>query len=117
MKGQDMDNKTDLPILLRIDPWIFRLEDLTLFEKCLLNFVYSFSILNKCCFSPDEWLAHKFGFEPSDVKTTLDLLQMKGYIAISRKFDGGHRSLSFNFSDVQDPCTGVNGPEDAYKIV
>ena len=111
-----MDNKTENAILLRVDPWIFRLEDLSLFEKCLLNFIYSFSILNKCCFSPDEWLAHKFGFDPSDVKTTLDLLQMKGYIAISRAYEGGHRSLSFNFSDVADPCTGVNGPEEAYKI-
>lgn len=109
-------DRTENAILLRVDPWIFRLDGLTLLEKILLNYVYSWSIQNRCCFSSDSWLGHKLGFEEGDIKTTLDLLQMKGYIRINRSFQGGARSLSFVFTDLPDPCEGSTGPEDIFKL-
>lgn len=112
-----MDNKTDMAILLRVDPWIFRLDGLSLFEKCLLNYVYSWTLQGRCCFTPDDWLAHKFGFQPSDVKTSLELLEFKGYIKINKGITKGLRSLSFVFSDAEDVCLGVNSPEEAFQII
>lgn len=109
-------DRTENAILLRIDPWIFRLPDLTLLDKMLLNYVYSWSIQNRCCFSSDAWLAHKFGFTEGDIKTTLDLLQMQGYIRINRSFQGGARSLSFVFTDLPDACEGASGPDDIFKL-
>jgi hypothetical protein len=111
-----MDNRTENAILLRVDPWIFRIEGLSLFEKILLNYVYSWSIQQRCCFSTDEWMGHKFGFPKNDVFTTLNLLQMKGYITINRAFKGGARSLSFVFTDVPDPCENSTGPDDIFNI-
>lgn len=111
-----MTNKTEAAILLRVDPWIFRLEGLSLFEKCLANYVYSWSIQQRCCFSSDEWLAYKFGYPVSDIQTTLNLLQMKGYITINRGFLQGARSLSYNFEDQADVCDGITSPEDVFQI-
>ena len=110
------NDRTENAILVRVDPWIFRLEGLSLFEKLLLNYVYSWSIQGRCCFSSDDWLAHKFGFPKGDVFTTLNLLEMKGYIRINRSFQGGARSLSFVFEDAADPCEGSTGPEDIFQI-
>lgn len=110
------DDRTEAAILWRIDPWIFREEGLTFMEKMLLNYVFSWSIQNRCCFSSDEWLGYKLNVQPSDIFTTLNLLQMKGYIRINRGFEGGARSLSFTFSDVKDVCEGSTGPEDVFQI-
>ena len=110
------EDRTEAAILWRIDPWIFREEGLSLLEKMLLNYVFSWSIQNRCCFSSDEWLAYKLNFKPNEIFTTLNLLQMKGYIRINRSFQGGARSLSFTFSDVKDVCEGSTGPEDIFQI-
>jgi len=110
------NDRTENAILVRVDPWLFRLEGLSLFEKLLLNYVYSWSIQGRCCFSSDDWLGHKFGFPKGDVFTTLNLLEMKGYIRINRSFQGGARSLTFVFEDVADPCEGSTGPEDIFQI-
>jgi hypothetical protein len=61
-------------------------------------------------------LAYKLNVEVSDIFTTLNLLEMKGYIKINRGFEGGARSLSFTFSDVKDVCEGSTGPEDIFQI-
>ena len=108
-------DQSDHAILLRIDPWIFREEGLSLFEKMLANYVYSWTIQGKCCFVSDEWLGYKFGFTKQEVFTTLNLLQMKGYIKINRGFQGA-RSLSFVFSDIGDVCEGQSGPDDIFEI-
>ena len=110
------NDRTENAILLRVDPFIFRLDGLSLFEKMLLNYVYSWSVQGRCCFSSDEWLAYKFGFMASDVFTTLNLLQMKGYIRINRGHGGGARSLSFVFEDAPDACEGATSPEDVFKL-
>jgi len=110
------NDRTENAILLRVDPWIFRLDGLTLLEKILLNYVYSWTIQGRCCFSSDEWLGHKLGFSKGDIFTTLNLLEMKGYIKINRGFQGGARSLSFVFTDAPDPCEGAQGPEDIFNI-
>ncbi len=110
------EDRTEAAILWRIDPWIFREEGLTFMEKMLLNYVFSWSIQNKCCFSTDEWIAFKLNVQPSDIFTTLNLLQMKGYISINRNFDNGDRSLSFTFSDVEDVCKKSTGPEEIFQI-
>jgi hypothetical protein len=110
------DDRTEAAILWRIDPWIFREEGLSFMEKMLLNYVFSWSIQGRCCFSSDQWLAYKLNVEVSDIFTTLNLLEMKGYIKINRAFEGGARSLSFTFSDVKDVCEGSTGPEDIFQI-
>lgn len=110
------DNKTEAAILWRIDPWIFRENGLTFMEKMLLNYVFGWSIQNRCCFSSDEWLGYKLNISPFDIATTLDLLQLKGYIKINKNFDDGARSLSFTFSDVNDVCEGSFGPEDIFQM-
>lgn len=110
------DDRTEAAILWRIDPWIFREEGLSFLEKMLLNYVFSWTIQGRCCFSSDEWIAYKLNVERSDIFTTLNLLQMKGYIKINRAFSGGARSLSFTFSDVPDVCEGSTGPEDVFQI-
>ena len=110
------DNRTEAAILWRIDPWIFREEGLSFIEKMLLNYVFSWSIQNRCCFSSDEWIAYKLNVPASDIFATLNLLQMKGYIKINRNFDDGARSLSFTFSDVEDVCKDSTGPEDVFQI-
>ena len=113
-----MNNQTsDHAILLRIDPFIFRMEDLSLFEKMLLNYVFSWAVQNKCCFSSSEWLAYKFGYTEQEVDTTLRLLEMKNLIKINRAFTGGARALTFVFEEeIQDPCDGLTGPEDVFQI-
>jgi len=110
------NDRTENAILLRVDPWIFRLDGLTLLEKILCNYIYSWTIQGRCCFSSSEWLGHKLGFSKGDIDATLNLLQMKGYIKINRGFQGGARSLTFVFEDAADPCDGVSGPEDVFKI-
>lgn len=108
---------SDHDILVRVVPWIMRLEGLSFFEKILLGYVYSWRIQHRCCFSSDEWLAHKFGVTKQDVFTTLNLLEFKGYIKINRAFQGGARSLTFVFEeDIEDPCNGLTGPEDVFNI-
>ena len=108
---------SDHAIMLRVEPWIMRLESVSLFEKLLLGYIFSWRIQHRCCFSSDEWLAHKFGVEKEDVFTTLNLLQMKGYIKINRGFQGGARSLSFLFEEeIEDPCDSSTGPEDIFQI-
>jgi hypothetical protein len=108
---------SDHAILLRVEPWIMRLEGLSIFEKLLLGYVFSWAVQHRCCFSSDEWLAHKFGVEKQDVFTTLNLLQMKGYIKINRAFQGGARALNFVFEeDIPDPCDGLTGPDDIFQI-
>ena len=109
-------DQSDHAILLRIDPWIFREEGLSLFEKMLANYVYSWTIQGRCCFVSDEWLGYKFGFSKQEVFTTLNILDMRGYIKINRAFNGGARSLSFVFSDIDDICDGVLGPDDIFEI-
>lgn len=107
---------SDHAILLRIDPWIFRMTDLSLFEKMLYNYVWSWGVQNRCCFSSDEWLAHKFGFTKQEVFTTLNLLEMKGLIKINRGFSGGARSLSVVMEDFPDTCADSTGPDDIFQI-
>lgn len=110
---------SDHAILLRIDPWIFKMEGLSLFEKMLLNYVFSWAVQHRCCFSSDEWLAHKFGFSKQEVFTTLNLLEMKNLIKINRGFGGGARSLSFVFGPedkIEDPCDSSTGPDDVFQI-
>jgi DNA-binding MarR family transcriptional regulator len=108
-------DRTENAILLRIDPFIFRLDGLSLFEKMILNYIYSWTIQGRCCFSTSEWLAYKFGFTEGDVNTTLDLLQMKGYIRI--KSNPTSRSLSFVFEDLGDPCEGLTSPGEVFTEV
>ncbi len=110
------DDRTEAHILWRIDPWIFREEGLSMLEKMLLNYVFSWTIQNRCCFSSDEWIAYKLNLQPSDIFTALNLLKMKGYISINRGFEGGARSLSFTFSDVDDVCKGATAPDDIFQI-
>ena len=110
---------SDHHILLRVDPWIFHLDGLSLFEKMLLNYIWGWAVQHRCCFSSDQWLGYKFGFPAHDVYTTLNLLQMKGFIKINRGFQGGARSLSFVFDpkeNIPDPCAGVEGPETVFNI-
>ena len=105
------EDRTENAILLRIDPWIFRLDGLSLLEKMLLNYVYSWTVQGRCCFTSSEWMAYKFGFTAGDIDTTLDLLQMKGYIHIKKSTeDYNLRTLSFNFEDMEDPCNGPASP-------
>jgi len=111
-----MDNRTENPILLRIDPFIFRIDGLSLLEKMLLNYVYAWSVQGRCCFSSSSWFGYKFGFTEGDINTTLELLQMKGYIRINKGFEGGARSLSYVFSDAGDVCEGITSPEDVFKL-
>lgn len=107
---------SDHAILLRIDPWVFRMEGLSLFEKMLYNYIWSWGIQNRCCFSSDEWLAYKFNFTQQEVFTTLNLLEMKGLIKINRNFGGGARSLSVVIKDIPDACEGSVGPDDIFQI-
>ena len=108
---------SDHAILLRVEPWIMRLEGVSFLEKLLLGYIFSWRIQHKCCFSSDEWLAHKFGLDKQDVFTSLNLLEMKGYIKINRAFQGGARSLTFLFEEqIEDPCDGLTGPEDVFNI-
>ena len=108
-------DRTENAILLRIDPFIFRMDGLTLFEKMLLNYIYGWTIQGRCCFSSSEWLAYKFGFTTGDVDTTLQLLQMKGYINLRvSPSDPTIRSLSFVFEDLEDPCVELVSPGAAH---
>ena len=67
------DDRTEAAILWRIDPWIFREEGLSFMEKMLLNYVFSWSIQNRCCFSSDEWIASR---SIVDFKVGLDLFPL-----------------------------------------
>ena len=108
---------SDHAIFLRIEPWIMRIDGISLLEKMLLNYIFSWRIQHKCCFSSDEWLGHKLGFPTQDIFTTLNLLQMKGFIKINRSFQGGARSLTFLFEEeIEDPCEGLTGPDDIFQI-
>lgn len=110
-----MSTQSDHAIMLRIDPWIFRL-DLTLEEKMLLNFIYSWSIMNKCTSIDEDWIAYKFNWEASFVLLQLDLLKMKGYIRLKQSETTGARLASFIFSDVADPCEDLEEPESIIQI-
>lgn len=108
---------SDHAILLRVEPWIMRLEGLSFLEKLLAGYVFSWRVQHRCCFSSSEWLAHKFGLTKQDVDTALNLLEMKNIIKINKVFQGGARSLTFVFEeDIPDPCDGLDGPDDIFQI-
>jgi hypothetical protein len=96
--------QSDLPIMVRIEPWIFRLEGLSLLEKLLMSYIFGWSVFNKCCVNTPEWLAYKFGFTPQEIETTLSLLQMSGHIEMSKGSDG-NLSLWVIIEGVESPCS------------
>ena len=104
---------SDHAIMLRVDPFIFHMSDLTLLEKILLNFIFGWAVQAKCCWTSNAWLGHKFGFSAEDIKSTLELLQVKGLITINYGYANDQRTLNFVFDEhIPNPCHGIQGPED-----
>jgi hypothetical protein len=108
---------SDNAIMFRVDPFIFHMTDLTLLEKILLNFVFGWAVQHKCCWTSNAWLGHKFGFSAADIKSTLELLQVKGLITINYDYPEGNRTLNFVFDEtIPNPCDGLTGPEQAFIL-
>ena len=108
---------SDHAIMFRVDPFIFHMTDLSLLEKILLNFIFGWAVQHKCCWTSNEWLGHKFGFAPEDIKSTLELLQVKGLITIDYSYEAGKRTLNFVFDEpIPNPCDGQTGPEQAFIL-
>jgi hypothetical protein len=97
------NNTSDHAILMRIEPWIFRLEGLSLLEKLCFSYIWGWSISNRCCESDTEWLGYKLGFTPNDIRTTLTLLEFENWIQIQFLGDTKFRAWA-NIEGVDNPC-------------
>jgi len=91
-------------ILLRVDRSIWEDQNLDYPEKIVLNFVFSWSIQNKCCFVSDEWLATKFGWSEKYVNEIISILQIKGYLSVIEKDWQYPRRLSVILPGHVNPC-------------
>jgi len=103
------------PILLRVDPFIWKDTSLNYPEKFIFNLIFGFSIDGKCCELDNHWIATKFGLEEDFVEDVLSLLVMKGMLnvypaRISEEIDENGvahvipRRMSVRFPDADCPC-------------
>lgn len=91
-------------ILLRIDPFIWCDTSLNYPEKIILNFIFSWTIQDKCCLATDEWLAYKFGWEPDFVNQVITLLEQRGWIKITPADWQHPRRMSIYIPGNECPC-------------
>jgi len=94
---------SDTYILLRIDPFIWRDESLNIPEKILLNFVFSFTVENRCCDVDTSWIADRFGWNPQFVNEMINMMALRGWLYVERKSDGT-RLMSINIPGRNNPC-------------
>ena len=90
-------------ILLRVDPFIWEDESLTIPEKILLNFVFSFTIENKCCTVPSAWIAKRFGWTEKFVNEMILMMTIRGWLYVSEG-SLGTRTMSILIPGHPNPC-------------
>lgn len=100
-------------ILLRVDPFIWRDDSLNVNEKILLNFVFSFTIENKCCDVPSDWIADRFGWTERFVDEMIQMMIMRGWLFVNKEF-GGVRKMSIAIPGHLNPCLAT---EIAYEEI
>lgn len=91
-------------ILLRIDNFIWTDQNLNYPEKIILNFIFSWSIKEQCCFASSEWIAAKFGWNERFVDQVIAMLQARGYVSIMEKDWQYPRRLSAILPGYINPC-------------
>ena len=101
----------ETPILLRVDPFIWRDESLNYPEKIVLNVIFSFTIRGECCTVTDEWIGSKFGWSAQFSRELIQLLANRQWVKIHPGWDGS-RSLSINIPGKPDPCDSFSGITD-----
>lgn len=100
-------------ILLRIDPFIWEDESLNIPEKILLNFVFSFTIENKCCDVDSAWIARRFGWTPQFVNEMILMMVIRGWLYVSEN-PNGTRHMSIIIPGRTNPCLA---PEIEYTEI
>lgn len=90
-------------ILLRVDPFIWEDESLNITEKILLNFVFSFTIENKCCDVPSEWIAKRFGWTTQFVNEMIFMMVVRGWLWVENQ-PNGIRLMSIVIPGRENPC-------------
>lgn len=91
-------------ILLRVDKFIWEDPNLNYPEKIVLNFIFSWSIQEKCCFASDEWIASKFGWDDNFVNQIIGMLQVRGYVDVVEADWQYPRRLSVILPGFKNPC-------------
>jgi hypothetical protein len=91
-------------ILMRVDSFIWEDQELNYPEKIILNFIFSWSIQEKCCFASSEWIASKFGWDERFVDQVISMLQARGYVSIIEKDWQYPRRLSVILPGHSNPC-------------
>lgn len=99
------------PILLRIDPFLWRDESLNYPEKIILNIIFSFTIRGECCELSNDWIASKFGWTPVFVAEVVDLLRIREWINVHQNWNGS-RCLSIHIPGQTNPCDAYQGITD-----
>jgi hypothetical protein len=100
-------------ILLRVDPFIWEDESLTIPEKILLNFVFSFTIENKCCTVQSSWIAQRFGWTERFVNEMILMMTIRGWLFVSDN-KSGTRTMSILIPGHPNPCLA---PEAEYTEI
>lgn len=91
-------------ILLRVDKFIWADPDLNYPDKIVLNFIFSWSIQEKCCFASNDWIASKFGWDPKFVDQIIGILQIRGYVNVIEADWQYPRRLSAILPGYKNPC-------------
>lgn len=77
---------------------------LTMEEKLIVSYIWSWQIQGKCCFASDDFLAEALGVSTPDIRKTILSLASRNKITITRATSSTARMLSMRQYNGVDPC-------------
>lgn len=77
---------------------------LTIEEKLIVSYIWSWQVQEKCCFASDDFLAEALGISTPDIRKTILSLASRNKITITRATSSTARMLSMKQYDGIDPC-------------
>lgn len=94
------------PSYMVVDPIIWQDTSLNDREKILLSFIWGFTRMQKGCFAPNSWIAMNFGWDLQFTAQLIQMLEARGWIAVSQEFNGATRCLAISIPGERNPCHG-----------
>ena len=77
---------------------------LSLEEKLIVSYIWSWQVQDKCCFASDDFLGEALGIPTPEIRKTILSLASRNKITITRATSSTARMLSMKQYDGIDPC-------------